>query len=402
MPFYIRHLSTGLAAMALSACAASNPGAPSLSTTIDGSAPAAQAQQETPASTTDTPTSRSPESQTATSPAQARTTEATPSQTRPIETALPVDADLPAFINGLARQYDLDPARLGSILAQARNHPGIARAILPAAAMPPAQRTPRSWSRYRDRFVEPIRIRHGLSFWQQHADILQRASQQYGVPENIIVAIIGVETLYGRHTGNYRTLDALYTLGFHYPDPARPDRQQMFRDNLADFLVWTLKEDNIDPLQVRGSYAGAIGLPQFMPSSLRRYAVDGDGDGHIDLLGNPADAIMSVANFLVRHGWQPGLPVFAPAKLPDQPHLLVDGGLTPTLDWSRLKQAGAAAEQANWQQHPLGIIDLKDEVLEHTSYRVATPNFFALTQYNRSYFYATAVADLAAALQDAR
>lgn len=378
--------------MALSACAASNPGAPSLSTTIDGSAPAAQTAQTTVTQAANTPSDSSPASPAETTLQQAAATDA----------ALPADTDLPAFIEALARQHDLDPARLGSVLAQARNHPGIARAILPAAAMPPAQRTPRSWSRYRDRFVEPIRIRHGLSFWQQHADILQRTSQQYGVPENIIVAIIGVETLYGRHTGNYRTLDALYTLGFHYPDPARPDRQQMFRDNLADFLIWTLKEDHIDPLQVRGSYAGAIGLPQFMPSSLRRYAVDGDGDGHIDLLGNPADAIMSVANFLIKHGWEPGLPVFAPGKLPDQPHLLVDGGLTPTLDWPRLKQAGAAAEQANWQQYPLGVIDLKDEVLDHTSYRVATPNFFALTQYNRSYFYATAVADLAAALQDAR
>lgn len=264
---------------------------------------------------------------------------------------------------------------------------------------PSGKRIQRSWQTYRARFVEPIRIREGVAFWRQHQPSLDATAARHGVPASIIAAIIGVETLYGKHQGNFRLLDALYTLGFHFPDPSRPERARFFREQLAD-LIQLDHEGKLNARQALGSYAGAMGLPQFMPGSLMRYAEDGDQDGRIDLFDNVDDAIASVARFLRLHGWQPGLPVFAPASLPDDPQSWVTGGLEPTRTWESLHQHGArAAAQPQgvqpWQTHPLGVIDLRDEPIKKVEYRIATPNFFALTQYNRSYFYATSVAELA-------
>ncbi|RTZ40998.1 lytic murein transglycosylase B [Candidimonas sp. SYP-B2681] len=279
---------------------------------------------------------------------------------------------------------------------------------------------PRSWVTYRNRFVEPVRIRAGVEFWNEHQRILDKTARDYGVPPSIIVAIIGVETLYGRNTGNFRVLDALATLGFRYPDSSRPERSQLFRDQLAD-LIQLDYEKKLDAHQVQGSFAGAIGLPQFMPGSLMRYAADGDNDGRIDLLDSVEDAIVSVASFLRLHGWEPGLPVFAPLVLPANPQALVVGGLYPTYDWTTLQSQGAkvrpvAGNQlgrkpqtaalmadntgAAWKQYKLGVVDLLDEPRNLAEYRTGTPNFFAITHYNRSYFYATSVADLAQALAD--
>ncbi|NLC35619.1 MAG: lytic murein transglycosylase B, partial [Alcaligenaceae bacterium] len=226
--------------------------------------------------------------------------------------------------------------------------------------------------------------------------------QAYGVPASIIVAIIGVETLYGRHTGDFRVLDALATLGFRYPDASRPERAHMFRNQLADLIVLDY-QGKLDARQATGSFAGAMGLPQFMPGSLMRYATDGDHDGRIDLHASTTDAIASVARFLRLHGWQPHVPVFAPVTPPADAQRLVTGGLTPTLNWHQLESSGAqlqaGAQPANWQQHELGMVNLVDEPRNTVEYRVGTPNFFALTHYNRSYFYASSVADLAQAIE---
>jgi len=292
----------------------------------------------------------------------------------------------------------LDPAEVATLLERARYSETIARLVLP-----PASPTMRSWPRYRSRFVESRRIREGIAFQEAHARTLALAEARYGVPASIIVSVIGVETFYGRITGNFRVIDALSTLAFHYPPQARTDRSTFFREQLAQFLVWC-KETGQDPLAVKGSYAGAIGLPQFMPGSLRKFAVDGDGDGRIDLLGSPADAILSVANFLVEHGWRREQPVFLPISLPADPAALVDGGLKPTLTWEQLRAAGARAPSVpgmsdEWQSWPLGVIDLYDGATGTTEYRVAAPNFFVLTEYNRSYFYAASVTDLAVELE---
>jgi len=299
-----------------------------------------------------------------------------------------------AYASTLATERNLPLDQVLDILAQAHHNDTVARLIGPT---PAGKKVWRSWQTYRDRFVEPTRIRMGVEFYNENQAVLARASQRFGVPASIITAIIGVETLYGRDMGNFRVLDALRTLAFDYPDPNKPERAAMFRNQLSDFITLSL-QNKLDA-QVKGSYAGAIGLPQFMPGSIMRYAIDGDGDGRIDLQHSTPDAVMSVANFLVEHGWVRDLPVFAPVVLPGDPAALVDGGLTPTLGWPALQQAKARLTRSDagdaWRTQPLGVIDLAEERRGTVQYRTATPNFFALTQYNRSYFYATAVADLA-------
>ncbi|CAM3784803.1 Membrane-bound lytic murein transglycosylase B [Bordetella sputigena] len=312
-------------------------------------------------------------------------------------------ADVQAFIQQLSAERGLPASQLTGALADARYSATVARLIAP----PPGRKVSRSWITYRSRVVEPKRIGWGVEFWQENADALNQAAQRFGVPPAIIVGIIGVETLYGRNMGSFRVLDALSTLAFDYPDPSKPERAQMFRSQLADFLTLAM-QGRLD-LQTQGSYAGAIGMPQFMPGSIMRYAVDGDGSGHIDLTNNPRDAILSVGNFLMEHGWERGRPVFAPVALPADAGRLVDGGLAPTRTWPQLQEAGAtlgaaamagmAATDNGWQQGMLGVIDLPEESAGTAEYRTGTVNFFALTQYNHSYFYASSVADLAAAIQ---
>ncbi|WP_454689452.1 lytic murein transglycosylase B [Achromobacter aloeverae] len=309
--------------------------------------------------------------------------------------------EVQAYARQLAADRALSVDALVGALSGARYSETVARLIAP----PPGRKISRSWITYRSRVVEPRTIGWGVEFWQENQDALNRAAQRFGVPASVIVGIIGVETRYGRNMGSFRVLDALSTLAFDYPDPAKPERAQMFRDQLSDFLTLVM-QGKLD-LQTRGSYAGAIGMPQFMPGSIMRYAIDGDGTGHIDLANSANDAILSVGNYLMQHGWQRGLPVFAPVTLPADPSKLVDGGLAPQRDWPRLRAAGAvarpvsatAADAAAWQQAPLGVIDLPEESAGTAEYRTATPNFFAITQYNHSYFYAASVADLAEAVR---
>lgn len=322
----------------------------------------------------------------------------TPGASGFIESTGGLKPDIQAYANEVAHTRNIPQTELEALLQHAQYNATAARLMSPSKT-----RIRRSWVTYRERFVEPVRLKIGVDFWQQHAGQLSQTERHYGVPASVIVAIIGVETIFGRYTGDFRVLDALATLGFRYPDASRPERSQLFRDQLAD-LAQLHHEKKLNAYTVTGSFAGAMGLPQFMPGSLLRYAVDGDGDGRIDLLNNPADAIASVASFLRYHGWVPGLPIFAPVQLPAQPQKLVVGGIDPTLDWLTLVNSGAAARSdaktTSWKDHKLGVIDLVDEPRNTVEYRVGTPNFFAITHYNRSYFYATAVTELAEALEE--
>lgn len=310
-----------------------------------------------------------------------------------------LEPELDAFARDIAQARNIPLQDIHALLSAAQYNDTAVRLMQPSA-----KRIQRSWVTYRKRNVDPIRIRLGVAFWKEHQSDLTRASQTYGVPPSIIVAIIGIETVYGQYTGSFRVLDTLTTLGFRYPDKSRPERQQMFREQLAD-LIQLDYEGKLDAYTVEGSFAGAMGLPQFMPGSLANFAADGDGDGKIDLQSNTADAIASVARFLRLHGWEPTLPVFAPIALPSQAGNLVKGGLNPDMSWEQLQSAGARFSPESragtaWQRYPLGVIDLVDEPRKLDEYRSATPNFFAITHYNRSYFYAAAVADLAHELAD--
>lgn len=294
----------------------------------------------------------------------------------------------------LAQLQNIPFARIETLLKTAHYNPKVAQLMAPNKGQ-----IKRSWSTYKNRFIEPIRIKAGLDFWNQHADVIQSTAQQYGIPPEILVSIIGVETIYGRYTGDFRVLDALLTLGFSYPDNSRPERGQLFRDQLADLIVLDY-QGKIDASTITGSFAGAIGLPQFMPGSLMRYAVDADKDGKIDLFNSLPDILASVANFLLEHGWQPGIPVFAPVQLNEQKAKdFVDGGLIPKSNWNTLLQAQAVrnpnTSAALWMSQPLGVINLIEESQGTAEYRLATPNFYAITSYNRSYFYASTVSDFA-------
>ena len=262
---------------------------------------------------------------------------------------------------------------------------------------PPAKRGVRSWARYRSRFIEPVRIEAGIDFWHTHADTLARASAQFGVPEEVIVAIIGVETIYGRNTGNFTTAEALATLAFDYPP-----RAELFRRELQNLFLLA-RENRRDPLSYEGSYAGALGYPQFLPSSIRNYAVDFDADGQIDLEGSPTDAIGSVARYLAEHGWVKGAPVAVRAHVEDSAlaKKLVDRGIEPVVDGAALE----AHRILPLGDFPAGgivtVVDLETPKAA-TEYWLGFRNFYVITRYNRSSFYAMAVFELSEALARAR
>ncbi|MDR3159340.1 MAG: lytic murein transglycosylase B [Zoogloeaceae bacterium] len=256
---------------------------------------------------------------------------------------------------------------------------------------PPASPTQRSWQRYRSRFLEERRVEDGLVFWRKNAAMLARASVLYGVPEEIIVAIIGIETLYGRNTGSFNTFSALATLAFH-----EPRRAEFFRQELEQLLLLA-REHNRDPESYAGSYAGALGLPQFMPGSLRRYAVDFDQDGSIDLANSAADAIGSVANFLLQHGWREKAPVALPVVTtqvaPRHLQEWIAAGIRPTLGPSTLRAAGLQPERGIASEMPDAPATFVDLVTPDapTEYWLGYENFYVITRYNRSSFYAMAV-----------
>ena len=298
------------------------------------------------------------------------------------------------FIAEMHEQHGFDAAELGRQFAAVRSNAVVLRAIQPAAV--PEQQ--RSWLRYRARFLNERRLSYGLKFWEQHGATLARAQALYGVPQEIIVAIIGVETEYGRNTGNFRVLEALATLAFDYPP-----RAPFFRSELEQFLLLA-RENGIEPLDYKGSYAGAIGIPQFMPSSQRRYAVDFDGDGHIDLRGSATDAIGSVASFLSMHGWRPGSAIALPAGVDGDTRELVAAGIKPWLSLREIRDKGVQpliADDAALADLPVALIDLVTPD-QPTEYWLGFDNFYVITRYNRSSFYAMSVFLLAESLRETR
>ena len=304
------------------------------------------------------------------------------------------------FQDEMVAKHGFDRAALAETIRQTRFIDSAVQLVKPA---PPGK--PKNWSVYSGRFIEPIRIGAGVRFWNENAETLARAEAEYGVPAEIIVGIIGVETIYGRDTGRFRVVDVLATLAFAYPEaPNRTGRMAFFRDELASTLLLARKE-NIDPFSLLGSFAGAVGMPQFMPGNILKYGVDYDGDGIVDLRGSPADAIGSVANFLVEHGWDrtnSGPAVFEANVAPSlawQPLLL--GGLTARYRPAELQDAGVATRTALPDDRLYGLVDLQNGA-DPTEYWVANANFFAITKYNRSYFYAMSVIELGRAVKLSR
>jgi membrane-bound lytic murein transglycosylase B len=293
------------------------------------------------------------------------------------------------FVAEMTRDYGFAGEQLVDLFREVERKQSILDAI-----SRPAERV-KPWKEYRPIFITPARIQKGVTFWDQHADALARAEKEYGVPAQVIVAIIGVETFYGGNTGNFRVIDALSTLGFDYPP-----RADFFRKQLKEFLLLA-REEQVDPLMLKGSYAGAMGLPQFMPSSFRAYAVDFDGDGHIDIWNNPEDAIGSVASYFKRHGWVNGALVVSRAQVRGE---RIDEGLTQGLDPVKnvgdLRTLGWASGDALRDDVPVTAFRLEGD--EGAEYWMGLPNFYVITRYNRSAMYAMAVHQLSELLVNAR
>lgn len=295
----------------------------------------------------------------------------------------------------LAQERQIPLAAITDLLLEVDYEPTVIRLMTPAQS----RHRKRSWPAYRNRTLDAARIDAGLKFWRQHDKVIAQTAHTYQVPASILVAIIGVETIYGQYMGDFKVLRALANLGFSYPDPNRPERAAMFRAQLADFIELHY-QNKVDARRAVGSYAGAMGLPQFMPTSIKKWAIDAEQKGHIDLYRSIPDTLSSIANFLNHHGWQAGLPVFMDITLdPDQVAHLVAGGLEPTLSVQALAEQDIRFAPLPSEELMFGVIDLVDEPNKAVEYRLATPNFFALTAYNRSYFYASSVADLACALE---
>jgi membrane-bound lytic murein transglycosylase B len=305
-----------------------------------------------------------------------------------------------AFLDDVAARDGFDRTELNTLMAQVRYVDAAVQLVKPA---PPGK--PKNWQAYSRLTVEPVRIDGGVKFWNDNLDALNRAEALYGVPAEILVGIIGVETVYGRNTGRFRVADALATLAFSYPEaPQRRERMEFFRNELESTLLFA-RQTGIDPLSLKGSYAGAVGMPQFMPSSMMKYAVDFDGDGKVDLLGSSSDAIGSVAAFLVAHGWQRELGgplVYAASVSPNRAwEPMLNQGLTAKYRAAELQAAGVTTAAPVPEQQSYGLVDLQNGA-EPTEYWLANANFFAITQYNRSYFYAMSVVELGRAVRLAR
>lgn len=293
------------------------------------------------------------------------------------------------FVEEMTRDYGFASEQLYALFAEVERK----QAILDAISRPAEKVKP--WKEYRPIFITDKRIAQGVEFWSKNQAALEKAEAEYGVPPQFIVAIIGVETFYGGNTGSWRVMDALSTLAFDYPP-----RAPFFRKELREFLMLT-REEQVDPITLKGSYAGAMGLPQFMPSSFRAYAVDFDGDGHINIWSNPTDAIGSVASYFKRHGWQAGGQV---ASRVEASGARVDEGLTQGLDpvknVAELRELGWKSQDKLAEDAPVTAFRL--EGAEGDEYWFGLPNFYTITRYNRSVMYAMAVNQLAELLVEAR
>ena len=303
--------------------------------------------------------------------------------------------DVMAFADGVAERRSLEAPWVRAALAQSRFVPSVVRYI-----MPPPAGTAKNWAAYRARFVEPIRIRAGVAFWRANAKWLAMAEDLYGVSPEIVIGIVGVESIYGRQMGNFRIIDALATLAFDFP-AGRKDRSDFFKSELESWFV-LCNSEGLDPLLWKGSYAGAIGMAQFMPSSFNRYAVDLDGDGHVDLHASAADVIGSVANYLAEFGWKRGLAarfdVSPPTDTSDRAALLAPD-IVPTFSAAEMVARGAAlSPEALATDSMLALVELQNGNAA-PSYVAGTTNFYAITRYNWSSYYAMAVVELGEAVR---
>jgi membrane-bound lytic murein transglycosylase B len=298
----------------------------------------------------------------------------------PVRAQQTLRAEYQAFIDEMAGKHGLDRAVLRRLFAGIKPQPAIIRAMN-------APSTSRPWHEFRKNHVDPVRISGGVKFWGQHAATLARAAGEYGVPEEIITATIGIETHYGGYTGNFRILDALATLAFDYPK-----RADFFRDELEQFVLMG-KEMPLDLAGVRGSYAGAMGMPQFLPSSYRKYAVDFDDDGQRNLWSSVPDVIGSVANYYKLHEWQPGAAVVVPARVNETPDAALTDDITPKTKISEFRKLGIQPTEAVNDDALAALLPL--ETASGMQYWFGLKNFYVITRYNRSTNYAMAVVEIA-------
>lgn len=286
------------------------------------------------------------------------------------------------FAEEMAQRHGFDLGRIQALLGRARYRPE----IIDAMERPYESRP---WPAYRRLFVTPERVAGGVSFWRANRGLLDRAQAVYGVPPEMIVAILGIETGYGARLGTHRALDALTTLGFSYPR-----RAEFFRRELEELLLLD-REGQLDALAALGSYAGALGKPQFIPSSYRAYSVDFDGDGKRDLWGSNADVIGSVAYYFHRHGWRPDGPVAIRAQMPltlsEEVLVAEKGPVAPNTTTGRLRVLGVDWQDASGDETPATLVRLDGPQEE---FWVALKNFYVITRYNNSNLYAMAAYQL--------
>ena len=294
--------------------------------------------------------------------------------------------ELETFITRMNSDHQFDKDKLSSLFQSVEIKDSILKAISsPAEGIP--------WYKYRKIFLTDKRINGGVKFWQDNEQALTSVQEQYGVPPEIIVAIIGVETFYGGNTGSYRVIDALSTLGFAYPK-----RSKFFTSELENFLL-LCRDEKMDPLQPVGSYAGAMGIPQFMPSSFRAYAADYDGDGRHDIWNNNGDVIASVGNYFVKHHWQPGQPVAYPVNVTGKAFKsALTKGLKPDITVEKLKSLNVEPEESLDQTKKVKLLSF--ETKKGHDYWIGLKNFYVITRYNHSPLYAMAVYQLSQEILD--
>jgi len=303
-----------------------------------------------------------------------------------LSSAALANTDEQAFIDKMVKEHQFDAAEISSLLNQAKKQ----QSIIDAMSRPAEKRL--NWGQYRKIFITDKRIKGGMKFWKENQAILEQAEKTYGVPAQIITAIVGVETYYGRITGKYSVLDSLYTLGFHYPP-----RAKFFRSELEEFLQLA-REEGVSPTEPLGSYAGAMGRPQFISSSFRAYAVDFDKDGKRDIWENNADVIGSVANYFKRHGWKAGEPVaqlVTGVKKGFEKE--IKAGYKPSLNVNALINKGIILGSYLDKDTEVALLEMESD--DGNEYWVASPNFYAITRYNHSPLYAMAVFQLSEAIR---
>jgi membrane-bound lytic murein transglycosylase B len=314
---------------------------------------------------------------------------------------------LAPFLEKVSQDHGIPLKDLQLAFDDAKTIPSIKKLV-----MPPPVGFQKNWKVYRSRFVEPKRLAAGQQFWKKHRTFIDATANKTGVPAEVIVSIIGVETIYGKHMGGFSVRDTLITLGFDYPNtPNRSSRETLFKNQLEDLILLCRAENReATPfkkcLNQLGSYAGAIGLPQFMPGSIRRFAVDGNNDGRIDLRNSPEDAIASVANFLKAHGWVTGEPIYldiqSNEEVIDLAKKLADGEPKAKLKLGDLTKDQMIPKTELPDTTPSLVVDLPSPDGNggtEVKYVVGLRNFIAICDYNRSFFYAQSVAEFAQALR---